>query len=175
MCILAICLLLAYPLGSDLRCISDPQLKMQLRQQSLKPARVSTRFHSHAHLHPLRPEIAIELLRSLPVLESQLVQLSAFAIHPCNLLEGRVVICSYNDHLRLLSPELFGWFAPPKLTRVWEPTLLWNQLHYQPNQTLGQNNRWPRPPPSIRTRRQGQKLPAGRPQGCGDNVPSRCG
>src|SRR6202521_2686251 len=131
MCILAICLLLAYPLGSDLRCISDPQLKMQLRQQSLKPARVSTRFHSHAHLHPLRPEIAIELLRSLPVLESQLVQLSAFAIHPCNLLEGRVVICSYNDHLRLLSPEPFGWFAPPKLTRVWEPTLLWNQLHQQ--------------------------------------------
>jgi len=22
-----------------------------------------------------------------------------------------------------------GWLAPPKFTRVWEPTLLWNQLH----------------------------------------------
>ncbi len=43
-----------------------------------------------------------------------------------------MVICSYNDHLRLLSPEPFGWFAPPKLTRVWEPTLLWNQLNTRP-------------------------------------------
>jgi hypothetical protein len=25
-------------------------------------------------------------------------------------------------------PEPFGWFAPPKLTRVRKPTLLWNQL-----------------------------------------------
>src|ERR1035441_5695645 len=32
----------------------------------------------------------------------------------------------YNDHLRLLSPEPFGWLAPPKSTRAWEPTLLWN-------------------------------------------------
>src|ERR1700686_440065 len=22
-----------------------------------------------------------------------------------------------------------GWFAPPKSTRAWEPTLLWNQFH----------------------------------------------
>jgi hypothetical protein len=64
---------------------------------------------------PLRGEIAIELLRSLAVLESQLVQLSTFRIHPCNLLEARVVICSYNDHLRLLSPEPFGWCAPQSL------------------------------------------------------------
>src|ERR1700693_792722 len=26
-------------------------------------------------------------------------------------------------------PSSFGWFAPPKSTRAWEPTLLWNQLH----------------------------------------------
>ena len=31
------------------------------------------------------------------------------------------------DHLRLSFPEPFGWFAPPKLTRAWEPTLSWNQ------------------------------------------------
>jgi hypothetical protein len=35
---------------------------------------------------------------------------------------GRVII--FGSFL----PEAFGWFAPPKLTRVWEPTLLWNQL-----------------------------------------------
>jgi hypothetical protein len=39
-----------------------------------------------------------------------------------------VVICSYNDHLRLLSPEPFGWLAPPKLTRVWEPTLFMESI-----------------------------------------------
>jgi len=43
-------------------------------------------------------------------------------------LKARVVVTTYNHHVRLLSPEPFGWFAPPKSTRVWEPTLLWN--HY---------------------------------------------
>ncbi|MGC2271027.1 MAG: hypothetical protein WA539_03535, partial [Candidatus Sulfotelmatobacter sp.] len=33
-----------------------------------------------------------------------------------------------DQHVRLLSSEPFGWFAPPKSTRAWEPTLLWN--HY---------------------------------------------
>ena len=79
--------------------------------------------------HSLPSPRAIELLRSLAMLESQLVQLSRLAIYPLNLLEGLVVIHSYNDHLRLLFPEPFGWFAPPKLTWVWEPTLLWNQSH----------------------------------------------
>jgi hypothetical protein len=32
-------------------------------------------------------------------------------------------------HVRLLSPESVSWFAPPRLTRAREPTLLWNQLH----------------------------------------------
>jgi hypothetical protein len=61
--------------------ISDPQLKMQFRQQSLKPARMSTGFHPHAHLHPLRSQTAIELLRLLALLESQFVRLSSFTIH----------------------------------------------------------------------------------------------
>jgi hypothetical protein len=30
--------------------------------------------------------------------------------------------------VRLLSPEPFGWLAPPKSTRASEPTLLWNQF-----------------------------------------------
>jgi hypothetical protein len=29
------------------------------------------------------------------------------------------------------SPEPFGWLAPPKSTRVWEPTVLWNEFHQQ--------------------------------------------
>ena len=31
----------------------------------------------------------------------------------------------------ILLPGL-GWLAPPKSTRVWEPTLSWNQLHSEP-------------------------------------------
>src|SRR6266853_505560 len=80
---------------------------------------------------PLGRESAVELLRFLAVLQPPLLQFSTVGIHKRNLLEGRVVIASYNHHVRLLSPEPFGWFAPPKLTRVWEPTLLWSQLHQQ--------------------------------------------
>jgi hypothetical protein len=41
----------------DLGSIPDPQLILQLSQQSLEPAGMSTRFHPHTHAHPLRPEI----------------------------------------------------------------------------------------------------------------------
>jgi hypothetical protein len=42
-----------------------------------------------------------------------------------------MIVTTYNQHVRLLSSEPFGWFAPPKSTRAWEPTLLWN--HYIQN------------------------------------------
>jgi hypothetical protein len=47
-----------------------------------------------------------------------------------NLLEARMIVTTYNQHVRLLSSEPFGWFAPPKFTRAWEPTLLWNRFTY---------------------------------------------
>ena len=103
--ILAIRLLLAYSLGADLGGISDPQLEVQLRQQSFKPACMPTGFHPHAHLHSLGREIAIELLRFLAVLQSPLPAFASFGIHKRNLLEARVVITTYNHHVRLLSPE----------------------------------------------------------------------
>ena len=36
----------------------------------------------------------------------------------------------YNQHVRLLSSEPFGWFAPPKSTRAWEPTLFMESLNW---------------------------------------------
>ena len=108
--ILAIRLLLAYSLGTDLSRVSDPQLEVQLRQQPLKPARMPTGFHAHAHLHSLGREIAVELLRLLAVLQSTLPAFASFGIHKRNLLEARMVITTYNHHVRLLSPEpLVGW------------------------------------------------------------------
>jgi hypothetical protein len=36
-------------------------------------------------------------------------------IHKRNLLKARVVICSYNDHVRLLSPSLLVGFATTRV------------------------------------------------------------
>ena len=49
--------------------------------------------------------------------------------HKRNLLEARMIVTTYNQHVRLLSSEPFGWFAPPKSTRAWEPTLFMESLH----------------------------------------------
>ena len=109
--ILAIRLLLAYSFRKDLGCVSDPQLKLQLTEQSFKPACMPTGFHPHAHFHPLDRQIAVEPLRFLAVLQSPFLQFAGFGIHKRNLLESRVVITTYNHHVRLLSPErlwLFG-------------------------------------------------------------------
>jgi len=41
-----------------------------------------------------------------------------------------MIFTTYNQHVRPLSSGPFVWFSLPKLTRAWEPTLLWN--HYSP-------------------------------------------
>jgi len=96
--ILTIRLLLAYSLGSDLRCVPDPQLEVQLRQQSLKPAPMPAGFHPHTYFHSLRRQIPVELLRFLAMQPPPLLQLTCVRIYKRNLLEARVVVCSYNDH-----------------------------------------------------------------------------
>src|ERR1700751_1780673 len=90
-----------------------------------------TGLHSHTHLDALFPQGTVELLRFFWVLKSSFLELSSFCIHVRNLLEARVIITAYNQHVRLLSPGL-GWFAPPKFTRGWEPTLLWNHYTHLP-------------------------------------------
>src|SRR5713226_10362564 len=78
-----------------------------------------TGFHPHAHLLSLGRELTVELLRFLAVLQSPLLQFPGFGIHKSNLLKGRVVIASYNQHIGSFLPSLFGWFAPPKFTPLW--------------------------------------------------------
>jgi len=65
-----------------------------------------TGFHPHAHLHSQNREIAVELLRFLAVLQSTLPAFASIGIHKSNLLKTRVVVTTYNPHVRLLSPEL---------------------------------------------------------------------
>src|SRR5580700_4919773 len=124
--ILPIGLLLSHSFRADRGCVPDPQLKLHVAQQALKPACVSACFHTHSHTPPL--ERAVKLLGFFAVSQPPLPELTCFCVHKCNLLEARMIVTTYNQHVRLLSSEPFGWFAPPKFTRAWEPTLLWN--HY---------------------------------------------
>src|SRR5713226_9578321 len=132
LCILAIRLLLAYSFGSDLGGIANPQLEVQFRQQSLEPARMPTGFYPHTHFHSWCCAVTVELFRFLRVLQSPLSKFSSVGIHKRNLLEARVVVTSYNDHLRLLSPEPVGWFSTTNFTRASEPTLSWNHYTHWP-------------------------------------------
>jgi hypothetical protein len=61
--ILAIRLLLAYALGADLGRVADPQLNLQLGQQSFKPARMPAGFHSHTRFLARSRQSAVKLLR----------------------------------------------------------------------------------------------------------------
>src|SRR6201999_4666593 len=92
-------------------------------QQTLKPACVSAGFHPPSHAPPL--ECAVKLFGFFAVTQPPFAHLIGFCVHQCNLLEARMIVTTYNQHVRLLSTEPFGWFAPPKFTRAWEPTLLW--------------------------------------------------
>ena len=55
--------------------------------------------------HSLCRQITVELLRFRAVLQSPLLQFPSLGIYKSDLLEARVIIASYNDHVRLLSPE----------------------------------------------------------------------
>src|SRR4051812_4571906 len=69
--------------------------------------------------------------------QASFAQFTCVSIDASNLLEARMIITSYNQHVRLLSSEPFGWFAPPKFTRSWEPTLFMESLRSKPfNQAL---------------------------------------
>jgi hypothetical protein len=85
-------------------------------------------FHAYTHFHALFFELAVELLGFFAVRQPPFSALSGFGVPESNLLEARMIITAYNQHVRLLSSEPFGCFALPKSTRAWEPTLLWN--HY---------------------------------------------
>src|SRR5437870_12553804 len=92
-----------------------------------------TGFHPNPHFFPAHLELAVELLRFLAVPQFPLVAFTSVRIDKRNLLEARVIVTTYNDDVRLLSPELC-WLAPPKFARAWEPTLLWR--HYTHDRVL---------------------------------------
>src|SRR5712691_58539 len=62
-------------------------------------------FHPNPYLFPAHLELAVELLRFLAVPQSPFVQFTCVCIYKRDLLEARVIVTTYNDHVRLLSPE----------------------------------------------------------------------
>src|SRR5436309_11558961 len=68
-----------------------------------------TGFHPNPHFFPAHLELAVELLRFLAVPQFPLVPFTTVRIDKRNLLEARVIVTTYNDHVRLLSPE--PWLA----------------------------------------------------------------
>src|SRR5579864_550465 len=107
--VLAIRLLLPDPLRAHRGCVADPQLKLQFVQQTLEPASMPTGFHADTYLHAAAFELVVELLGFLAVSQPALLQLPTVGVQPSNLLEARVIVTTYNDHVRLLSPEPVGW------------------------------------------------------------------
>src|SRR6266550_686066 len=76
---------------------------------------MSAGFHSHTHCYVSLFEFAVELLRFFRVNQASFTELTCLSIYVCNLLEARMIVTTYNQHVRLLSSEPFGWFAPPSL------------------------------------------------------------
>src|SRR5579871_1566486 len=117
--ILPIRLLFAPASASYLGRIAHPQLELQLCQQSFEPACVPAGLHSYTHLLTCHRQGTIELLGSLSVIQSLFSKLSGFCIDKSNLLKARVIITTYNQHVRLLSPSLLVGVAPPTLLGHW--------------------------------------------------------
>src|SRR5215467_11458197 len=92
-------------------------------------------LHPHSHREVSLLQYSIEGFGLLAMCQAVFAQFTCIGIDARNLLEARMIVTPYNQHVRLLSSEPFGWFAPPKSTRAWEPTLLWN--HYTQNPASG--------------------------------------
>src|ERR1051325_7552254 len=97
--VLPIRLLLAYSFRTNLGRISDPQLKPQLLQKSLEPARVSAGFHAHSRRELFLLQLPIESLSLLTMRQAVFAQFSGIGIDARNLLEARMVITTSFENL----------------------------------------------------------------------------
>src|SRR5258708_23566523 len=90
---------------------------------------MSAGFHSHTHCYVSLFEFAVELLRFFWVNQASFPELTAFGIYVCNLLEARMIVTTYNQHVRLLFSEPFGWFPPSKVYSGLGADIVMESLH----------------------------------------------
>src|ERR1700730_9136857 len=75
-------------------------------------------LHPHARVDSSLLQFSVELLSfTIAVIQLPFPALPSFLIHKCDLLKARVIIYSYNDHVRLLPPEPLV-VMQPQFTRV---------------------------------------------------------
>src|SRR6267378_1042233 len=75
-------------------------------------------LHPHAHADSSLLQFSVELLGfTIAVLQLPFPALTRFLIHKSDFLKARVIIYSYNDHVRLLPPEPLV-VNQPQSTRV---------------------------------------------------------
>src|SRR5437667_6132719 len=90
-----------------------------------------TGFHPNPHFFSAHLELTVGLLRFLAVPHFPLVPFTTVRIDKRNLLEARLIVTTYNDHVRLLSPE--PWLA--SATKVYSGVgadIVMESLHQQP-------------------------------------------
>jgi hypothetical protein len=93
--------------------IAKQHLIPELAHQTPKPTEVSRGLHTDAHLAP--GQRSIERLGFGGVSQPALSVLSSFLVKVRNLLELRMKITSYNQHLGSFAPERLGRFAATSL------------------------------------------------------------
>jgi hypothetical protein len=98
--ILAIGFLFAHSFRANLDGVADPRLKLQVAQQALEPARVSAGFHAHTHPYILWLKSLVRLLGFFAMNQASFAQFPGFHIHACDLLEARMIVTPYNQHVR---------------------------------------------------------------------------
>jgi len=114
---------------SDSSAITMAPVRVAVPDSSFPPSRDSY-CERCTRAAVLRNSWPVPVLCSL--VPCALAPVPCFHVHKRNLLKARMIVTPYNQHVRLLSSEPFGWFAPPKSTRAWEPTLLWNHYTQSP-------------------------------------------
>src|SRR5260370_7600609 len=92
LCILSIRLLFAYSFALDLGRVANPQLELQLGQQSFEPACMPTGFHSNTYRLAHSRQSAVELLRLLAIHQPFFLNLPRSAIPRITFLTLRLAI-----------------------------------------------------------------------------------
>jgi hypothetical protein len=61
--------------------------------------------------------------------QSGFAQFARVGVYVRNLLEARVIVTTYNDHVRLLSPEPVGWLSHHQLYSGRGADIVMESLH----------------------------------------------
>jgi hypothetical protein len=91
----------------------------QFREQSLEPARVTRGFDPYAYLYALLLQLAVKPLRFFGAVHQRpFTHFSAVRLYPRDLLKTRVIITTYDQQVRLLSPEPWSSATDKSVSRL---------------------------------------------------------